>query len=464
MIFTTDCKFLENELMDVVRLFKRHPENLTHSFRAEEDVFYNDFVVDNQAFSFEDRGHVRDELELKRFERRFAKLRLYEILSEKYHEKMPWGALTGIRPTKLAYTEMEGGRDFHDLFQRMQVREDNVRLVEEIIKTQTGIYEKKDGNTDFFVSIPFCPTKCAYCSFITAPIEKTRSFLPDYLACLEKEIATSQESVGNLRSIYIGGGTPFALDAPDLKRVLQAIDPIFAKHGRAVEYTVEAGRPDVFTEEKLSLLKDYGVSRICINPQSFSDETLVKIGRKHTAADIWRAFEMSEKYGFIINVDLIAGLADETPDVFEQSVLKAVESGADNITVHCLSLKAGAKLKEDMQKEESVYLESDFISNMVASSREILSKNGYAPYYMYRQKYQVGNNENVGWTKPNKACVYNVDIMEETADNLAVGANAVSKRVYNDKGLITRLASQKDLKTYIASVDDIIEKKRKFFE
>ena len=464
MTFTTDCKFLENELMDVVRLFKRRPENLTHSFRFEEDIFYNEFVVDNKSFLFKDEGHVRDELEFKRFERRFAKLRLYEILSKEYNQKMPWGALTGIRPTKLAYTEEEAGRDFHDLFGKMQVREDNIRLVEDILKTQNGLYEKKDGNTDLFVSIPFCPTKCAYCSFITAPIEKTRAFLPDYLACLEKEIHAAKESVGNLRSIYIGGGTPFALDAPDLKRVLQAIDPIFTQYGRDKEYTVEAGRPDVFTEEKLSLLKDFGVSRICINPQSFSDETLQKIGRKHTVADIWRAFEMSEKYGFIINVDLIAGLADETPEVFKQSVLKAVESGADNITVHCLSLKSGAKLKEDMQKEENIYLENDFISTMVASSREILSKNGYAPYYMYRQKYQVGNNENVGWTKPNKACIYNIDIMEETADNLAVGANAVSKRVYNDKGLITRFASQKDLKTYIANVDEIIEKKRKFFE
>ncbi len=464
MIYTTDCKFLENELLDVVRLFKRRPENLQHSFHMEGDVFCNDFIVDNQSFSFKDRWQVRDELELKRFERRFSKLRLYEILSEKYNEKMPWGALTGIRPTKMAYTEMESGRDFHDLFERMQVREDNVRLVEETIKTQTGIYEKKDGNTDYFVSIPFCPTKCAYCSFITAPIDRTRAFLPDYLSCLEKEIAASRASVGKLRSIYIGGGTPFALDAPDLQRVLQALDPLFTEYGRGVEYTVEAGRPDVFTEEKLSLLKDFGVNRICINPQSFSDDTLKKIGRKHSVADIWRAFEMSEKYGFIINVDLIAGLADETPDVFEQSVLKAVESGADNITVHCLALKTGAKLKEDMQKEENIYLENDFISNMVATSREILSKNGYAPYYMYRQKYQVGNHENVGWTKPNKACVYNIDIMEEIANNLAVGANAVSKRVYNDRGLITRCASQKDLKTYIACVDDIIEKKRKFFE
>ena len=459
MTFTTDCKFIENELLDVVRLFKRRPESLTHSFRYEEGVFYNAFNVDGREYFFEDRGQVCDELEFKRFERRFSKLRLYHILSDLYGEEMPWGALTGIRPTKLAYTEMEKGRDFKDLFRLMRVREDNIRLVEEILQAQRGIYEKKDGNTDLFVSIPFCPTKCAYCSFITAPIDKTRHFLPAYLDCLEKELLAAKVSVGNLRSVYIGGGTPFALDAPDLKRVLESISPIYQTLNPAAEYTVEAGRPDVFSEEKLQLLKEYGVTRICINPQSFSNETLQKIGRRHTEADIYRAFEMSEKYGFIINVDLIAGLTDETPEVFEKSVVKAVETGADNITVHCLSLKSGAKLKE-----ETNYLENDVISDMVASSRAILSESGYAPYYMYRQKYQVGNNENVGWTKDGKACVYNIDIMEETADNLAVGANAVSKRVWTEKGLITRFASQKDLPTYIAHVDDIIEKKREFFK
>ena len=459
MTFTTDCKFIENELLDVVRLFKRRPESLVHSFKYEEGVFYNAFNVDGKEYSFKDEGQVCDELEFKRFERRFSKLRLYHILSDLYGEEMPWGALTGIRPTKLAYMEMENGRDFKDLFRLMRVREDNVRLVEDILAAQRGIYQKKDGNTDLFVSIPFCPTKCAYCSFITAPIDKTRHFLPDYLNCLDKELLAAKESVGNLRSVYIGGGTPFALDTPDLKRVLKSIDPIYKTLAPTAEYTVEAGRPDVFSEDKLKVLQDYGVTRICINPQSFSDETLQKIGRRHTEADIYRAFEMSEKYGFIINVDLIAGLTDETPEVFERSVQKAVATGADNITVHCLSLKSGAKLKE-----ETDYLENDFISTMVASSREILSKNGYAPYYMYRQKYQVGNNENVGWTKEGKACVYNIDIMEETADNLAVGANAVSKRVWTEKGLITRFASQKDLPTYIAHVDDIIEKKREFFK
>ena len=182
------------------------------------------------------------------------------------------------------------------------------------------------------------------------------------------------------------------------------------------------------------------------------------IGRKHTVAEFYRAYESSEKYGFTVNVDLIAGLGDETPETFARSVELAVATGAENITAHCLSLKSGAKLKE-----ETAYLENDRISEMVKASREILSGSGYVPYYMYRQKYQVGNNENVGWTKPSKACVYNVDIMEETADNLAVGANAVSKRVFNDRGLIERLASPKDLKTYIAGIDGILTKKSSFF-
>ena len=458
-MLVTNCTFLENELLDAARLFKTQPRSIVHTFRFEENVFYNDFEVDGEKFSFEDKGQVCDELHYKRLERRFAKLRLYEILSEKYGEKMPWGALTGIRPTKLAYTEREEGNDYQALFRKMGVCEDNIRLVEDTINAQKGIYEKKDGNTDLFVSIPFCPTKCAYCSFITAPIDRTRNFIPPYLDALEKEILAAEESVGNLRSVYIGGGTPFALDVPDLERVLKALQPLILRCNKNAEYTVEAGRPDVFSEEKLSLLKAYGVTRICINPQTFSNETLVKIGRKHTVEDFYRAYEQSKKYGFAVNIDLIAGLDGETVETFETGVKKAVETGADNITVHCLSLKSGAKLKEEIS-----YIENDSVSTMVACSRKVLKEAGYEPYYMYRQKYQAGNNENVGWTKKGKACVYNVDVMEETADNLAVGANAVSKRVFNEKGLITRFASQKDLKTYIEKVDEIIEKKRKFFE
>ena len=340
----------------------------------------------------------------------------------------------------------------------MGVNEENIALVADILETQKGIYEKKDGNTDVFISLPFCPTKCAYCSFITAPIEKTKCYVPAYLEGLEKELSFAGESIGNLRSVYIGGGTPFALETTELERVLQATAPLLV--GKAgTEYTVEAGRPDVFTEEKLALLKGYGVNRICINPQTFSDDTLKKIGRKHTVEQFYKAYEMSEKYGFIVNIDLIAGLADESVETFVAGVEKAVQTGAENITVHCLSLKSGAKLKE-----ETSYLEKDDISKMIMGAREVLRGAGYAPYYMYRQKYQAGNNENAGWTKRGKACVYNVDVMEETADNLALGANAVSKRVFNSLGRIERFATPKDLPTYLGKVDEIIEKRRKFFQ
>lgn len=454
-MLTTDCGFLENELMDVVRLFKSRPQSVTHAFRFDGGVFYNDFVVDGKAYSFKDEGQGCDEIEFKRLERRFGKLGLYAVLSELYKEDMPWGALTGIRPTKMAYTEKEAGRPFRPLFEKMRVKEKNIALVEEVLRAQEGIYEKKDGNTDFFVSIPFCPTKCSYCSFITAPIDKTRGFLPDYLDCLEREIFAAAPLTGNLRSVYIGGGTPLVLESEALERVLKAVERV---RTNGCEYTVEAGRPDVFTEEKLRLLKEYGVTRICVNPQSFSDKTLERIGRRHTAAELYRAFDMAAKFGFDVNADLIAGLTDETYEEFVFSVNEAVRTGAANITVHCLSLKSGAKLKE-----ECSYLENPLVSDMVAASREILRTAGYVPYYMYRQKYQTGNNENVGWTKAGKACVYNIDIMEETADNLAVGANAVSKRVYNLQNRIERFASQKDLKTYIGKIDEIIARKNKFF-
>lgn len=450
----TNCEFLENELMDVARLFKTRPFEVLHTFRFEDGVFFNEFVIDGENFSFRNEGFVKDEVEFKRLERRFAKLGFYAILSEKYGQKMPWGALTGIRPTKLAYTEKENGRDYKDLFALMQVSKENTKLVERVLKAQDGIYERKDGNTDLFVSVPFCPTKCAYCSFITAPIDKTRCFLPQYLNCLEREIRESYSLIGNLRSIYIGGGTPFALNIEELERVLKPLDALVG-----VEYTVEAGRPDVFDKEKLNLLKSHGVTRVCINPQTFSDKTLGLIGRKHTVADVYKAFEMTDGMGFDVNVDLIAGLEGETVETFADGVKRAVETGAENITVHCLSLKSGAKLKE-----ECTYIENDTVSDMISASREILTDAGYEPYYMYRQKYQAGNNENVGWSKKGKQCVYNIDIMEETADNLALGSNAVSKRVFTEKNRIERFASPKDLRTYFEKIDEIIEKREKFFK
>lgn len=245
------------------------------------------------------------------------------------------------------------------------------------------------------------------------------------------------------------------LEAEQLTPIYAAINDVC---GTNCEYTVEAGRPDVFTEEKLKISKAYGVNRICVNPQSFNDRTLEAIGRKHTAAQTLRAYEMAAKYGFDINIDLIAGLAEETPQDFEYSLDTAISLAPANITVHTLSLKSGASLKENTRR-----LNVSGISDMIMLSRERLTRAGYEPYYLYRQKYQAGGLENVGWAKHGKACVYNIDVMEEISDNIAVGANAISKRFYGDEDRIERYAAPKDIPTYIQKLDKIIEERNKLF-
>ena len=306
-----------------------------------------------------------------------------------------------------------------------------------------------------FISIPFCPTKCEYCSFITAPITATEKYVDQYISCLVKEIHAVKPVIDKLNSVYIGGGTPFVLSAERLERIYKAVKEEFPD---IPEYTVEAGRPDVFTEEKLKLSKDYGVTRICVNPQSFNDKTLEAIGRKHTAAQTVGAYAMAEKYNFDINIDLIAGLADESVGDFEYSLRKSIELNPANITVHTLSLKSGAKLKENVKR-----LNISGIADMVNLSREMLEKAGYSPYYMYRQKYQAGGFENVGWCKTGKACVYNINVMEEISDNVAVGGNAISKKLFVGEGRIERYASPKDIPTYINKLNKIIEERQKLY-
>lgn len=455
-MLNTNAEFLKNELTDVARLFDGGLQaDIFHNFLYAENHFINTVIIDGKEYDFTEKYAPANELDFKRYAKRFAKLALYEVLSAVYGKKMPWGSLTGIRPTKLAYAEREAGRDFRALFEKFGVSEENISIVEDILCEQEGIYQKREGDADLYVGIPFCPSKCTYCSFITADIRATEKFLPDYLRALEREIAACREFPLRYKSAYVGGGTPLVLSVKELEPILKAVRALVPSD---VEFTVEAGRPDVFGEEKLSLLKDYGVTRICVNPQSFNDRTLAAIGRRHTAADIYRAYEMSAKFGFLVNFDLIAGLTGETLAEFSYSVDEAVRLSPENITVHTLCLKKGAKLKESESR-----LEVEDIGNMIAYSREKLYGAGYLPYYLYRQKYMAGNCENTGWCKKGTECVYNVDIMEEITDNVACGANAVSKKVIFGEGRIERYGAPKDLKTYIGKTDAILEEKRKLY-
>lgn len=448
--------FLQPELMDIVRLFQNAEElDITHEMTYDGERFENRFRINDKTVSFCHSACVNGPLAYKSLAKRYSKLGLYQVLSEVFKKQLPWGALTGIRPTRLARTELEAGRDFVPLFREMGVSEENIALTARVMAGQDGIYERKDGNCDLYVSLPFCPTRCVYCSFITAPIDKTRQFIPDYLDGVERELQGARGLWGHLRSVYVGGGTPFALDERELERVLRMIAPLRGEE----EFTVEAGRPDVFNREKLALCKEYGVTRICINAQSFSDKTLQTIGRKHTAEQVEEAFEMAKPFGFSVNCDLIAGLTGESVEEFCQSVDRAIALSPENITVHTLCLKKGAKLKEEVEA-----LSDEKLSEMIAYSRDALTRSGYEPYYLYRQKYMAGAHENVGWTKKGYASVYNVDVMEEIADNLAVGGNAVTKKVFLSEGRIERVGSPKDIPTYLNKIDQLILQKRALFK
>ncbi len=441
------------DLGEVLKLFVPDGE-IGHELTYENGQAVNRVVIGGKQYCFSDPVRAADNaLEKKRYEKRAVKLAVYKALSDFYGKEMPWGALTGIRPSKLAYQEIEKRGEFKTLFDEMRVSAQKRRLIEALVETQRGIYEKNDDNADFFVFIPFCPSKCNYCSFVTADIARSGRYIPAYTDALVEEIEQSKRFVKKLRSIYIGGGTPAALPLAELERVLAAVEA-----PRGTEYTFEAGRPDCITKENVALLKRYGVTRVCVNPQTFNDETLLRIGRRHTAADIREKYALVKDL-FSVNMDLIAGLVGETPEDFARSVDAAIALCPDNITVHTLCLKSGAELKE-----KTSYLSGEGVSAMVEYAHAALAAAGYRPYYLYRQKYMAGNLENTGYTLPGKACVYNVDTMEEISATVACGANAVSKAVFDGCERIERYKNPKDIPTYLAKLPEIIVKKKQLFQ
>ncbi len=451
----TNLNFCENELVEVLNMFDGANDlRIRHRFSETENKVVNTVTINGQVYAYGNLIKYNGEIEKKRLVKRYAKLSVYKALAKKLGKDLPWGALTGIRPTKLAYQEIEKNGEFFSFFtDTMKVSEQKTKLTKAVIDSQKNIYQKNDENTDFFVFIPFCPTRCRYCSFISADIKSAQKYIDEYIDVLIDEIRDSARYVKKLRSIYVGGGTPVALSDAQLEKVLTALDEI----NTGVEFTVEAGRPDCITESKLDLLKKHNVTRICINPQTFSDKTLELIGRKHTAKDVIEKYELA-KNRFSINMDLIAGLESETLEDFKASLNKCIELYPDNVTVHTLCIKRGSYLAESENR-----LSGDIVQEMVEYAHKTLALAGYQPYYLYRQKYMAGNLENVGYAKPGKECVYNIDVMEEISQNVACGANAISKRVFNGGERIERAASPKDVVTYLNKIEQIKQEKAKLF-
>ena len=407
-------------------------------------------------------------LERKKTEKRALKLACYRLLKQLYPEvATPWGSLTGIRPTKL-FRELseEGGTEYaQSMFQdTFDVSAEKTALAERICAVQEPYIDSIQPNEiDVYVGIPFCKTKCLYCSFPSEILGKADR-LSGYLDALKWDIAAGaalvKERKLRVRSFYMGGGTPTVLSATQLDDLLSYMHAQYGTFGG--EATVEAGRPDTIDREKLLVLKRAGIDRISINPQTMNDETLLRVGRSHTAEDIRKIYDLARRVGFeSINMDLIAGLPGETTADMERTCNAIAELQPENLTVHSLAIKRSSLLKTKLGEFPLASAEqAEEMTRIGAACAESMGMN---PYYMYRQKYMSGNLENVGYALPGRECVYNIDMMEETTSILSHGAGTMTKRVFGGENRIERLPSPKDVPTYLEKLDRLLEDKNQFF-
>ncbi|MBQ9563381.1 MAG: coproporphyrinogen dehydrogenase HemZ [Lachnospiraceae bacterium] len=407
------------------------------------------------------------ELAWKRELRMIHKDLIFEILSELLHTELPWGTLTGVRPTKLPYQWYEEGATQEEAVSRLRtdyrVSEEKACTAAQIAMTERELFSgiSVSDEISVYIGIPFCPTTCLYCSFTSYPVEEYRNVMESYLDCLFREIqATAEMAAGKrITAIYVGGGTPTSLSAEQLRRLIDTIQSNFPMD-QVREFTVEAGRPDSLTPEKLTVLKKMGVGRISINPQTMKQETLDLIGRRHTVEDIRRAFAWAREAGHDnINMDLILGLPGENADDVSETLRQIGILAPESVTVHTLALKRASRLVREIDRYEDL-TPTDTVESLrrsVAFARE----HGYRPYYLYRQKNMAENLENVGYARPGREGLYNILIMEEMQTILACGAGATSKFVYPAQNRIERADNVKSIRDYLERIDEMIERKRR---
>lgn len=406
----------------------------------------------------------------RRIYKNYLKKVLYEILTEYTGRELPWGTLTGIRPTKIACEMIEDGGTPEDVRHFMEEQylcgEEKTELSIRIAQKELELLRRMDYKNGYsiYIGIPFCPTTCLYCSFASYPVASYRKYVDDYLTalCKEMEYASTAITDKKLTTLYVGGGTPTALDERQLERLLIHIRKCFPMDS-VLEFTVEAGRPDSITREKLRLLKQYGVTRISINPQTMVDRTLELIGRRHTVAQVEEAFSLAREEGHEnINMDLIIGLPGETADDVAYTLDRLAKMNPDSLTVHALAIKRAARLK--LKLDELKELLPTDATKMQQLTSAYAAAHGYEPYYLYRQKNITDNLENTGYAKPGMEGLYNILIMEEKQTILALGSAGSSKFVFPEENRIERVENVKYVVDYIERIDEMIERKRSFLE
>lgn len=425
----------------------------------DDSVYFGEYICDYTAGS-----------DVKENSRRYsvACTRAFLDAAQKIHRiSLPWGAMCGVRPAKTVTRLIDTGMNYDEAEKYISevygVSDEKCYLAAKVAENESEILKSiAPDSVSIYIGIPFCPSRCLYCSFVSTDIGVTGKYINDFVSLLLKEIDKTAEIIKRLglhiENIYIGGGTPTTLDEIQLERLLARINSAFDL-SRLNEFTLEAGRPDTITREKLLTAKKYGIDRISINPQTTKDETLKNIGRKHTKDMFLNAFAVAREVGFnVINTDLIAGLPGENADDFRKSIDYLVSLSPENITVHSMCIKRAASLRFT----DNSLTEAACMNEMLGYAQSTLCKNGYTPYYMYRQKNISGNLENVGYAKPGARSFYNVNIMEEAQTIIALGGGGTTKIV--TKNGIERIFNYKDPLEYIKNFDEILARKEQTAE
>ena len=414
----------------------------------------NSYIVNSQASA--DRDEIKREL--------------YRLLGDIKGHCTDWGTLTGVRPLKLALGMYEkSGNSAEYMKEHMKkdylVSDNKISLLTEIADYQIAHLEGNPSDrAGLYIGIPFCPTRCEYCAFASnvAGDDEIAAYLDNLIREIDYMGSLVHEHGTKIESIYIGGGTPTTLSAPQLRRLIAAVKRNFCRDGKDIEFTVEAGRPDTITEDKIGVLVDEGISRISINPQTMKDETLQRIGRLHSADDIRKAYELTAGHFLVTNADLIAGLPGEDENDFRASLDEIINLGANNITVHTLSVKRGSRLRE--HDPEYYRRNTETVSAMLDYAHGRLTGLRYYPYYIYRQKHQMGSLENVGYCLEGMHSVYNIRIMEEKQTIIALGAGAIGKVYYPAEDRLERIANVSNYQIYSERFDEMLERKKQYYQ
>ncbi|PKK95827.1 MAG: coproporphyrinogen dehydrogenase HemZ [Tenericutes bacterium HGW-Tenericutes-4] len=458
----------EKDLLEVARLFypkyslQEEEVTIIHSHeQKDENNFLHTFTICDSNGTYTHNKQENKQQNPPLTTRKLLQTGLYEALTKHTKQTMPWGCLVGIRPVKamldlknLELSSLGAINYFKNVY---YVSEQKCNLVQQVIEMQ-GHQTKNEKLINLYIHIPFCVSRCSYCSFMSSQIGTNRQLIASYVNALVDEIKHTKQFLQKnsyiVKNIYVGGGTPTAFEVSELEPVLQELAPYNVK-----EFTVEAGRVDTITKEKLDLFKKYNVTRISINPQSFNESVLKKANRNHTVKQFLEVYKMALPYNFTVNMDLIVGLEGETQKSFEMGLNTLLELAPDNITIHTLSLKRASVINQTKTNIAKLSV----AQKMLDYACKKLNEAGYVPYYMYRQKNMLENLENIGFCKDKKVCQFNVDSIDEYASILACGAGGASKRIYFTNNKKEQVFNVKGVEEYISRIEEMKKRKDELF-